>query len=131
MKNLKMYEDNFLDTICYGAFINLYSLSKEKEKICLYKFYGDTDRSDHLALLWCASLVQQIYGYPIYIECTRREAHKIKQIVPIKFKRMPKKFKKDQKKNCDEIIYDLECANQAFGAFDELYYRYWKIKENT
>lgn len=121
--------DIFLDNIAYTAVVNLYTLSKNTQKICLYQFYGSQERVDHLALLWCAKLVEQIHHFPIYVECTWRESRILHKLVPIQFKRMPRKLKKLKHKNCDEIIYDIESANAAFGIFKDLYKRYWQERE--
>ena len=106
-------------------------MSKQYKQIRLYNFYKE--KESHLALLHIAVLMQGGFKFPIYIECTRREARQLKRQTKrwLDFKRMPRHMKLVRtSRDCDTLIYDIEKANNCFGIFEEIYKRYYKETDN-
>ena len=114
-----------LDNLVNVAFINFYTLGKEKKKICLCNI--DVKDSRHLACIHIAKMVSNMYDYEIYL------SDGIFTYFDIKWKCRIKKWLKRARRNGDykyvdveDFISHIEKANDQISGFSQVYREYFE-----
>lgn len=116
-----MFEDNFLDKLSTIATMNFFTKGKETTTIRLVNF--NRKDSAHLALFNLAKHCKALFNMELEIQMNILDYF---LFVMNKNNRGFKRTKTHYGIDCDEFIRDIEEPNNAFGAFSEVYKRYYK-----
>ena len=117
--------EKLYDEMVTVAYVNLYTLSKNKHEIYLNGF--DPLNDGHRALYAIASMVSSNYQFPINIGC--------KLFTYLKYRKLYKPYAFAKRKTfkdgltCDEIINHIETAFVQPGVFKDIYAAYYKKGE--
>lgn len=122
-----MNKQEKMDKVCEVAFINLYSISKNTSEIHLKDFSINDD--GHLSLLYIAFLCANNFNFNLSVEMTLWDKLKLRFLKKIKIKFIRTQKEKKVIKNCNEIIEDIEKAQNYPNAFKEIYEAYYKKED--
>ena len=105
-----------MDGLVYALTSNFYTLAKEDNEMYLLNFNRKDSR--HWAAIHVASIVRDVLGLKLYVNCSLIDYLWIKW----KFKSI-KKIKRTKKANIDieQELSNLEKANDAKGIFSDIY----------
>lgn len=112
---------NTMESAVYTATINLFTLGKQEKELNIYAF----NRRDPgcAALLHIASIVRDLVGYKIRVNCSLIDFLWIKW----KFKTIKGlKLTKEQNVNAKVFIDDIEQAYKQPGIFKEIYKEFYQ-----
>ena len=105
-----------MDGLVYALTSNFYTLAKEDKEMYLFNFNRKDSR--HWSAIHVASIVRDVLGLRLYVNCSLIDYLWIKW----KFKGI-KKIKRTKKANIDieQELSNLEKANEAKGIFSDIY----------
>lgn len=115
-----MNKEKYYDTIINIALTNLYTLSKEDNRIVLSGF--DRKNKNHLCLIQIAKYAE-MFGRDVYVKSSFIDRIVIKKKLGLKVKNF--------KEECNDIYMDdfityIEKANEDTNIFEEIYMEYFE-----
>jgi len=114
-----------LDMIMNIAVVNLYTLGKEKKKVCFYNFNRKDKR--HLACLHIADLERQLFGFEFKIKVGLWDYVLTRWKIKCKWlKRNSKPTEEYAMVDIGDFVAHIENANHMFGSFSEIYSNYFR-----
>lgn len=110
MENITMTRNQELldkyDSVINVALVNIYTLSKEKEKIVLTNF--DRKNKDHLLFLRVALLAKDIYNFPLSLDVNVIDSFVLNWKMRKLSRRIPRVFEKEREGFIAGQVVDVE-----------------------